>query len=222
MKFEKVKKSFFVSLLCLLVVLFLFGTIGLYVNADSLIVDLDIYNSPYEGSEFSYERVLVVTNDDSNTAQLTTRTTLNNGKLDALKNVTNVKSVTEITAPMREKLSLEGSNSFNSLSENTSDNFKSVFSVELEEKGRDFWIRLVIVPGYSDDKADLRTIGETFGCFKHVRRVELLPYHTLGVHKYEALGKPYRLTDVSEPSKEDMEVVQQLLQGYFTVPVVIN
>ncbi len=92
----------------------------------------------------------------------------------------------------------------------------------LEEKGKDFWIRLVIVPGYSDDKADLQTIGETFGCFKHVRRVELLPYHTLGVHKYEALGKPYRLTDVSEPSKEDMEVVQQLLQGYFTVPVVIN
>lgn len=92
----------------------------------------------------------------------------------------------------------------------------------LEENGKEFWIRLVIVPGYSDSSKDIQLIGETFGKYKQIRRIELLPYHTLGVHKYAALNWEYKLNDVKEPMKEEMEEIRKLLQQYFPAPIVIN
>lgn len=68
----------------------------------------------------------------------------------------------------------------------------------LEAHKKTFWLRYVLVPGYSDAEADIRTLGERLGGYASVERVELLPYHTLGVHKYEAMGLEYKLRDVRE------------------------
>ena len=68
----------------------------------------------------------------------------------------------------------------------------------LEAHKKPFWLRYVLVPGYSDAEADIRTLGERLGGYASVERVELLPYHTLGVHKYEAMGLEYKLRDVRE------------------------
>ena len=70
----------------------------------------------------------------------------------------------------------------------------------LEAHGKPFWLRYVLVPGISDAEADIRALGERLGGYKSVERVELLPYHTLGVHKYEAMGLEYKLRDVRELS----------------------
>ena len=51
----------------------------------------------------------------------------------------------------------------------------------LETHNKPFWLRYVLVPGYSDAEADIRMLGERLGAYKSVERVELLPYHTLGV-----------------------------------------
>ena len=61
------------------------------------------------------------------------------------------------------------------------------------------------MPGYSDAEADIRALGERLGGYKQVERVEILPYHTLGVHKYEAMGKEYRLAGVQENTPEQSE-----------------
>ncbi|MDE6536247.1 MAG: pyruvate formate lyase-activating protein [Muribaculaceae bacterium] len=63
----------------------------------------------------------------------------------------------------------------------------------LARKGKDVWLRYVLVPGISDSEEDIHELGRQLGPMTNIRRVEILPYHTLGVHKYAAMGLPYKL-----------------------------
>ena len=85
----------------------------------------------------------------------------------------------------------------------------------LEANGKPFWLRYVLVPGYSDREADICALGEHFGSFKMVDRVEILPYHTLGVHKYEAMGQEYKLQGVKENTHEQLEAARILFERFF-------
>ena len=85
----------------------------------------------------------------------------------------------------------------------------------LEAHNRPFWLRYVLVPGYSDREADIRALGAHFGAYKQLGRIEILPYHTLGVHKYEAMGKPYLLKGVKENTPEQLEQARKLFEEYF-------
>ena len=58
------------------------------------------------------------------------------------------------------------------------------------------WIRHVIVPGLTDSDEHLLGLEAYLKTLRHIKRVELLPYHTLGVHKYAALGISYPLPAV--------------------------
>ena len=44
-----------------------------------------------------------------------------------------------------------------------------------------------------------------------VERVEVLPYHTMAIAKYEKLGIPYRLEGVPMPTKEQVEFAKSIL-----------
>ena len=90
----------------------------------------------------------------------------------------------------------------------------------LEEHQHPFWLRYVLVPGYSDAEEDIRRLGETLGHYKQIQRVEILPYHRLGVHKYEAMGWDYQLKDVSENTPEQLRRAEQLFSEYFPTVVV--
>lgn len=90
----------------------------------------------------------------------------------------------------------------------------------LEEHGKPFWLRYVLVPGYSDAEEDIRALGRELGGYGSLQRVELLPYHTLGVHKYEAMGLEYRLRDVRENTPEELDRAAALLREYFPTVVV--
>ena len=90
----------------------------------------------------------------------------------------------------------------------------------LEAHGKPFWLRYVLVPGISDAEADIRALGERLGGYKSVERIELLPYHTLGVHKYEAMGLEYKLRDVRENTPEQLDRAAALLREYFPTVVV--
>ncbi|MDW3202966.1 pyruvate formate lyase 1-activating protein, partial [Vibrio sp. 1865] len=48
----------------------------------------------------------------------------------------------------------------------------------------------------------------------NIEKVELLPYHKLGAHKWEALGLEYPLEGVNPPSKETMDEIQSILSQY--------
>ena len=89
----------------------------------------------------------------------------------------------------------------------------------LETHGKPFWLRYVLVPGYSDFEEDIRNLGNHFRNFKQIQRVEILPYHRLGVHKYEAMGLDYALKDVKENTPEQLRSAEKLFKEYFDLVV---
>ena len=91
----------------------------------------------------------------------------------------------------------------------------------LEEHGKPFWLRYVLVPGISDFEEDIRALGEHFKDYRMLQRVEILPYHTLGVHKYETLGQEYKLKDIKHNSPEQLDRALQLFSQYFDC-VILN
>lgn len=83
----------------------------------------------------------------------------------------------------------------------------------LDEIGKAVWIRHVLVPGdgYSDNDDKLRRLREFIDSLKSVKKVEILPYHTLGQHKWEALGMSYPLAGVNPPTKDRVENAERIL-----------
>lgn len=90
----------------------------------------------------------------------------------------------------------------------------------LEREGHPFWLRYVLVPGLSNDDDHLHRLGCHFADYKQIERVELLPYHTLGVHKYEAMGLDYKLKGVKENTPEQLDHAAAILRTYFPQLVV--
>jgi pyruvate formate lyase activating enzyme len=86
---------------------------------------------------------------------------------------------------------------------------------------RPFWLRYVLVPGYSDFADDIHALGQHFAGYTNLQRVEILPYHRLGVHKYEAMGLDYQLKEVVENTPEQLERARALFEQYFK-NVVVN
>lgn len=76
------------------------------------------------------------------------------------------------------------------------------FAQFLDQTQTDIWIRHVVVPDYTDEEQDLFKLGEFIGTLKHVKALDVLPYHDMGKVKYEKLGKPYPLEGIPPLSKE--------------------
>ena len=49
-----------------------------------------------------------------------------------------------------------------------------------------------------------------------LERVEILPYHTLGVHKYESLGQEYKLKNVPLNTPQQIDKAESLFREYFS------
>lgn len=81
----------------------------------------------------------------------------------------------------------------------------------LSDNGKKMWIRHVLVPGVTDDEEDLNKLSEFVKSLKTVDRFEVLPYHTLGVFKWEELGIVYGLNGVNPPSKEEIAKANEIL-----------
>ena len=83
----------------------------------------------------------------------------------------------------------------------------------LSDISKPVWIRYVLVPGYNDSDEDLTRTYDFIRTLRNVRRVEVLPYHTLGVFKWEELGIPYTLRGVDPPTEESAARAQMILSG---------
>ncbi len=85
-------------------------------------------------------------------------------------------------------------------------------NAEYREKiGKPLWLRYVLVPGWTDQPEYLAAWAEHFAGYHTLQRVELIPYHTLGVHKYAVLGLPYVLEGVQPPTREQVESAFQII-----------
>jgi len=84
----------------------------------------------------------------------------------------------------------------------------------LDERNIPVWIRHVLVPGVTDDFENLEKLGQFVASLNNVERFELLPYHTLGVHKWEIMGIDYELKDVENASSEDIEKAVEIIEKF--------
>ncbi len=81
----------------------------------------------------------------------------------------------------------------------------------LSDNDKPMWIRHVLIPNVTDDVNDLEKIHEFISSLKTVERVEVLPYHTLGIAKWESLGIKYLLAGVPTPTQEQINIAEKIL-----------
>ena len=79
------------------------------------------------------------------------------------------------------------------------------FAQYLSEKNQPVWIRHVLVPDVTDIDEYLDELGEFIGTLNNVEKVEVLPYHKLGVYKWEALQLKYPLENTEPPTEDRVQ-----------------
>lgn len=85
------------------------------------------------------------------------------------------------------------------------------FAKYLETKAKPVWIRHVLVPGWTDDDADLRALHDFIATLTNVEKTEVLPFHNLAQYKWAELGIPYRLKDAERPTEERIKNARRIL-----------
>ncbi len=82
----------------------------------------------------------------------------------------------------------------------------------LSDQGKHMWIRHVLVPTITTDEDDLRKTKEFIDTLKTVDKVEVLPYHKLGILEWERLGIPYKLEGIDPPTDEEQKLAKSILE----------
>lgn len=81
----------------------------------------------------------------------------------------------------------------------------------LSDIGKPVWIRHVLIPQRTDFDNYLKQLGDYIKTLKNVKKVEVLPYHTLGVPKYHEMGIKYPLEGIEPPTPDRVKNAEQLL-----------
>ena len=89
------------------------------------------------------------------------------------------------------------------------------FAAHREASGKKMWLRYVLIPGITNKPELLHAMGAHFKDYKSIEKIEIQPYHKLGVHKWEALGWEYKLKDARENTPEEIEEAATILSSYF-------
>lgn len=85
------------------------------------------------------------------------------------------------------------------------------FIERLKINNNKLWIRQVIMPGVNDNEEYILKLKEYIKQFNNVEKVELLPYHTLGLEKYKKLNIDYKLSSMEPMDKERCKELEELL-----------
>jgi len=84
----------------------------------------------------------------------------------------------------------------------------------LDDAGARIWLRVPVVPGYTDDRANLEALGTFAAHLRHTRRLHLLPFHRLGGDKYSRLGRHDGLEHVQPPSAAAVDAQADFLRSF--------
>lgn len=84
----------------------------------------------------------------------------------------------------------------------------------LQEVDKKVWLRYVLVPNYTDAVEDLNNWASYVSLFPNVKRVDILPFHQMAIHKWEKLGINYELKNVQAPTSEEIETAKNIFLSY--------
>lgn len=85
------------------------------------------------------------------------------------------------------------------------------FAKYLDSHHKPMWVRHVLLDGYTNNVEDLEKTRAFIDTLHNVEKIEVLPYHTMGITKYEKLKIEYPLKDVETPRKEDIQRAKEIL-----------
>lgn len=88
------------------------------------------------------------------------------------------------------------------------------FARRLSDLGKPAWIRFVLVPGLTDDPANVEGLAAFVATLRNVERVEVLPFHQMGRSKWERLGMSYQLEDTPPPTPEQVARVVDTFRAH--------
>ena len=91
----------------------------------------------------------------------------------------------------------------------TDADLEAIDLVLLAARGKPMWVRFVLVPGLTDHPDDVQHIADFTGELGNVKRVDVLPFHQMGRHKWTQLGLEYQLEKVEPPSQAQIEAVRE-------------
>jgi pyruvate formate lyase activating enzyme len=80
----------------------------------------------------------------------------------------------------------------------------------VSHSGKPFWIRFPIVHGSTDDKENILAICNLLKNLPGLERVDLLPFHQLGRHKYIEMGMAYTLSELKPSEPEKIESIRRM------------
>lgn len=78
------------------------------------------------------------------------------------------------------------------------------FAERLAAMGKPVWVRYVLVPGLTDDPANIDGVARFVAPMKNVEWVGVLPFHQLGAFKWKKLGLDYPLANISPANLEQV------------------
>lgn len=84
-----------------------------------------------------------------------------------------------------------------------------------EQSGKPMWLRYVLIPGITNKPELLHAMGKHFKEYTTIDKIEIQPYHKLGIHKWEALGWEYQLKDARENTEAELQEAEKILEQYF-------
>jgi pyruvate formate lyase activating enzyme len=88
------------------------------------------------------------------------------------------------------------------------------FARRLSDRGNRMWVRFVLVPGLTDAPENVEAVAAFTATLSGVERVEVLPFHQLGAAKWAELGLAYQLGNISPPSSELVERVEDQFRSH--------
>ncbi len=92
-----------------------------------------------------------------------------------------------------------------------SNKLELAFARYLSDNNIPVWIRQVLIPGYTDDEKDLIKLRDFLSTLNNVKKIEILPYHNLGKHKWTKLGYKYELDGIKQATNKDVQRAKKLL-----------
>jgi pyruvate formate lyase activating enzyme len=75
-------------------------------------------------------------------------------------------------------------------------------------------VRMPLIPDINDDEENIKAVATFLSRLGKIEEVHLLPYHRLGVSKYEKLKKEYKLDKIAPPVQGGIEAVQRVLEQF--------
>lgn len=87
------------------------------------------------------------------------------------------------------------------------------FAERLSVMRKAVWLRYVLVPGLTDRFDEIEGLAEFTAGLEVVERVDVLPFHRLGEHKWRALRLPYRLAHTEPPDEALVERVKGVFRA---------